>query len=436
MDREEINAAFSAWSAEPGRAWSDNFADDMRDRHNVEVRLCEFCSEYDTADSMEGDAFHGFICRPCRTNGDHTVCASCNNWESRNNTYYIEDRDFRVCETCVENEYSYCDHCEVYVADPHNHADEDDEGGNETCGRGNDGCDARGKDFTVNIGNGIMLEADKRTVYQLAGGEVDDVGRNRIVNTLVMWSDELFLNSIAATRLDRAKIGCLVADIQSEAFESKWETKEGKYPRRLSRYAYKTHALKIPAPILERIGNMAQESSAAAPEFHLEFTREFNLSARHFAHADSCWWQSYYASRCYAKSNGMFGMRTFNPSSQAGSGDYHDVTGRAWVSPFKLDVSHMASAPLAPTTFTEIGEGKAQGFIVFNGYGALSAINAARALAEMHGLAYKRIGFYASPMYINNDRGFIVGTPELIAKFDEVRYASTQHSDLYKKEQG
>jgi hypothetical protein len=146
------------------------------------------------------------------------------------------------------------------------------------------------------------------------------------------------------------------------------------------------------------------------------------MSAAAFYHDDSCWWQGYSESRCALKTNGGFGLRTF---------DRHgDVTGRAWVMPLKLS----ASGHLEPTFNTETPDA----FTVFNGYGDLAGYTAPRIVGHMAGWTYRKIGFDASPMYVNAG-GYLVAPEEVAKKYDGTNnyliLRLSQHADLLKREQ-
>jgi hypothetical protein len=208
-----------------------------------------------------------------------------------------------------------------------------------------------------------------------------------------------------------------------------WQGKDGNYTKRLSRYAYKTYGLRVPPEVISEVGNIARQHSEGS-EVEVEVTRNLNLSAEDFGHEESCWWQSYYHGRCALKTNGGFGLRSFGEFTDYwGNTNSDTVTGRAWVMPVKHDGDRWL-----PTFETESPDG----FIVFNGYGELSGYTPARIIGHMAGMTYRKITFYADPMYVNGESGYLVTNEELATEFDDggtISLPTEQHSDLHRREQ-
>src|SRR5208282_226801 len=196
-----------------------------------------------------------------------------------------------------------------------------------------------------------------------------------------------------------------------------WQTKDGNYAKRLSRFAYKRYAMKLTPEVLSRVGDIAREHSTEV-SVDIEVTRDLNQPAECFYHSDSCWWQSYSDSRCALKTNGGFGMRSFTDNS---------LSGRAWVMPLKQS----EGGRLIPTFDTLTPDA----FVVFNGYGDLSGYAPARILAHLAGWTYRKIDFSCPPMYINSG-GYLIAPEDIAGKYTDgyLALSVSRHSDLYENE--
>lgn len=342
---------------------------------------CEDCSEYVNNDDMRSVDYDRSVCESC-LEYNYSSCEDCG--EAVANDYIRSvNYDRSVCESCIDNNYGYCDDCDDYY-----HYDDSGEHEHDGCD-----CEAPQQKFRVrNDGHG-WLDNDSRVKVELAAGEISDEGLDAIRALLMQPSYDLDFDSDARYAWRRMAHGV------PDALGPKWQTKDGNYTKRLSRYAYKEFSLKLPPEVVSEVGNIARAHSAGI-DFEIDVTRNLNLPAEDFAHADSCYWQSYSSSRCTLKSNGGFGLRTF------GDGGWRPVKGRAWVIPLRKD----GDDNLVPTFNTEASDA----FIVFNGYGDLSGYSAARIMAHMAGMTYRKVGFSGSPMYVNGDSGYLVA-PEDIA---------------------
>jgi hypothetical protein len=172
---------------------------------------------------------------------------------------------------------------------------------------------------------------------------------------------------------------------------------------------------------MSQIGTIARDHSKPV-EVEIEVTREFNESAAYFYHEDSCYWGSYYESRCALKTNGAFGLRSFRGGA---------VSGRAWVMPLR-HVDRLRTGPDLTPTFDTMG---ADAFVVFNGYGDLGGYAASRIVAHMAGWTYRKIGFGCDPMYINAG-GYLVAPEHIAEPYTDgsLKLSVPQHSDLYESE--
>lgn len=325
---------------------------------------CEDCNYWVAADDCSTVACDRIVCQSC-LEYNYFYCGSCDEYESTYGATYIESIGRTVCESCLEGMF-YCEDCDEYYPDE--------------CDRhGGCQCDAPVRSFTF---RGIAN--DTETTLEVPAGEIDHAGLRAIGDRLRADHDILFRD------LDK-----LLTTVGAE-----WQGKRGNFPRRLSREAHKLLGLKLSADTLSAVGNLAKLHASDASTRTVAFTRDLNLPASEFVHEDSCWWQSYYASRCALKSWGGIGMRTFTNGY---------ATGRAWILP--LD-----AASLSPTHNAD----GASAYVVFNAYGDLTGYQAARLVAGMAGMTYKRIEFVGSPMYVNGDVGFLVSDEETCSRVSAV----------------
>jgi hypothetical protein len=363
---------FCAGCGEP--VWFD---DTERGRGKKDVRICETCS---------GD--------------DWAHCNYCENLYPDGELSGTLDES-EVCESCSDNYYTYCAECDGITRYPEDHDHED----------GNSGCDCESaqREFTVRNDGCEPLASDTRVTVTMPNGTISAEGLTAIRDYL--------RDGLKATRLDYS----VAYDL--EPLGGEWQTRSGNYTRRLSRHAYANYGIKLPPEILSQVGCIAREHSACQSEYVIAVTRELNMSAADFYHEDSCWWTSHSESRCMLKTNGGFGLRTFN--------EYGSVSGRAWVMPLRRS----ESGRLRPTFDTVTPDA----FMVFNGYGELSGYSAARIVAHMAGWTYSKVDFCCEPMYVNAG-GYLVA-PEETKKEVEKEYpygislSVSQHASLFDTEQ-
>jgi hypothetical protein len=288
------------------------------------------------------------------------VCSDCGSVVR----YLWADSDY--CEPCYQDHYEYCETCDEWF-------DRDE------CHSHPQGslCDVQGTKFDF-YGHTNDTSFD----YTVPGGEITSTGWNRIIDTLyqslpVNWGFESGLEQV-----DRL-----------------WTTPQGNFTKRLAKLALQNN-LKISPQLLSEVGNIAREYSSQPATLKLEFSREFNESARHWYHEDSCYWGQYAASRCQLKNHGTIGLRTYD--------SYGDVNGRAWLQ------------PIAPTTGGWVASDKtdSDAFVLFNVYGH-EYVTIARILATMTGKSYTRVSFSMSDTYINSS-GWLIASPETCQKWSSI----------------
>lgn len=401
FDDLDLGEIWDAWTTTSRRYHLIAFRDLVREMlvnpdEADDFMFCDDCQAPGVEDDM-CSVHNGTVCEDC--SDQYHWCGDCEELYPDTTTTLNETE---VCERCRSQNWTYCEDCDGYRRDNDGDHYHEEEGQGDGC------CESPQHRFRIRNDGHDMLANDTRTTVTLPAGIISDEGLGSISKAIrvaahdTSYTDEQIQNFYTLSyRL--AEIG------------NQWQAKSGNYTKRLSRLAYKEFGLKITPTLLSEVGNIASAHSTAI-DFSVEVTRDLNLSAAHFGHSESCWWQSYYASRCTLKSNGGFGIRTF--------GEQRDVTGRAWVIPLKRDDNNQ----LTPTFDTE----EPVAFVVFNGYGTLDGYTPARILSHMAGMTYRKVEFTAGDMYINGDAGYLIAPEETASKYTDgcLSFDLAQHSDL------
>lgn len=354
----------------------------------------------DTVEEITGDS--PVFCDDCGKvvwefhNTDLEVCDSCLNNYGRcdyceNVTRETTDVGSNtVCESCLGNHYAYCGTCEEYI-------DNDNDEHGHTCT-----CDAPHLRFEFpNDGHGTVSQNERITV-ELPKGTIDDEGMRHISN--------LVEQAIANSPDDQF----FYIDLMQEVGPL-WQMKRGNFTRRLSSVLHSQHQFKLPSGVLSEVGNIARAHSSDDAEWHVSFTRHLNGSAEDFCHDESCWFTGgrYGKSRCALKQWGGLALRTWDDDC---NGVYRGMpNGRAWVQPLNADLN--------PTH--DIAN--AHAYIVYNGYGDLEGYVAARIVAHLTSLTYRKVEFYASPQFINGDTGYLIADETTCSETGQVQYSYDEH---------
>lgn len=384
----------------------DQVCEECLDSHYIGCEPCgQWVSNGETTTVNDGEE----VCESCLHSGDYWTCDACREWRGGTYVYsYTTLEEHTVCEGCRDEMYPYCEDCDGYYHE-----------NNETDHRHSDcDCEAPAQEFRVRNDGEAALVNDTRVTVTLPAGTISAEGMEQIAVYLLRWSRDNAPDDPEENWEFRRHYCNLSYNLDKVG--DQWQRKDGNFAKRLSRYAYKSHGIKLAPEVMSHVGCVARDHSLAV-DFDLEVTRNLNLPAEEFAHEESCWWQSYSCSRCALKSNGGFGLRTFERT-------YGSVSGRAWVMPMRLNDGNR----LVPTFNTETPSA----FVVFNGYRDLSGYAPARIMSHMAGMTYRKIGFYCDQMYVNGESGYLVAPEEIASKYDDgsLRLDVEKHSDLYERE--
>lgn len=443
MDDLVLADQWQAWNEgpnyDPYTPWRniERFDNHLRnvvtDRYALERMIhCGSCSVPEWRDHAHNVQHVGLVCSSCAEN--YSACTRCSALAA-DLRYLIEDGEHEnpYCGSCIGGYYTHCPTCDGYYdrsRDLHNHAV------GEGC------CPAPAQEFVVPNVSGEPLSNDTPLAVSIGAGMVSDVGMEEIKS--IFWR---IGRDIMRTARNESKHPMYSMEWENEGREecSKWQSLGTRLPeighkvkaeggpnftKRLTRFAHKEFKLKIPDDVVSQVGNLASDHSRGA-DFTIETTRQLNQSATDFGHPDSCWWQSYFASRCALKNNGGFGIRTYSGKRRAGQ----RPDGRAWAMPLKrYEVFDFPSSRAFKPTFDAMG---AEAFIVFNGYGDLQGYTAARVMCHLTGMSYRKIQLRIAGMYVNGESGYLVGPEDVVKQYADQRLDvdAPQHSTLLQTEQ-
>lgn len=297
---------------------------------------------------------------------------------------------------------------------------------------GSDCCFSPVEEFTINwaghdpIPNGVI------TKVSLGEGEITSSGLHSIHTYL--WQQRVVVEREQGVQA-REDLRSLVNSIYRAELGVAYKNSKGSFAKQVSRHAYNKYKLVIKPEWMTEIGNIAK-AHCGAGDYFIETTRLLDQTAAELGNAGSCWWQSFWHSRCIMKSNGGFGMRTYD-------GPDGDVTGRTWVVPLRMGKFPSQGRPKFEPTFDT---NTMDGFLVFNGYGRLPDPQNAALVASMNGMKYVRVetrtpyqNQEGRGLYVNGNSGFLVASDEAIARYTEnptLEFKVKQHSDLFWREQG
>lgn len=378
-DRYDMHEGFSAAVA--------NVAD-------LDIHYCPDCHEWVDVDDTTTVHDGTRVCDSCLSSG-FSECSRCSEWFPDGHVNHVQDQDDPFCEACMHEWCEWCSECEIWTRYGCDNEHEPD-----ACD-----CSAPNMRFWFPANGQGSVSQDERLDVTLPAGHIDDAGLNAIRILLVRNIPDNMTDEHGYRRSPHT----VVYDAM-EAIGETWQGKKGNYTRRLSRELYSRDKVKLPEGIISEVGNLARQHSSATEAWPIEFTRNLNLSAEDFAHDESCWWQSYFESRCALKQWGGLGIRMFDENNYP--------IGRAWVQPMdeNLEPSHNTMTPHA--------------YIVYNCYGSLDGAKAARIVAHLTSRTYCKVDFRSDPQYINSDMGWLVADESTCQNTNRVHFAYEAHDTL------
>jgi len=348
------------WAWSNGQQDRERFSEIILKLLDISLDWCEDCGgpELDELTTVNGS---DDVCRRCLDN-KYRQCSDCEEYVSE---WSCANGDTIVCDGCIEAYYWHCEHC-----DTHHH---DDDHCPNHCE-----CEADSQSFSFPNDGNPALANDCTTTITLPAGVIDNVGMRKIA----MLVDDHDGPSWIVSTMDH-----------------RWQTREGNFTKRLSKAMYEGSQFKAPAALISEIGNLAQQHSARTAEYVISVSRDLNQSAEDWGHEGSCFWGSYWKSRCVLKSSGAIGIRAWD--------EYQCPVGRAWVMPLD-SFGRPTRDAMRPAAY-----------VVFNCYGKLNNYIAARLIAHMTGMTYKKIGFAVDGMYVNDETGYLVADQVTLDHFGE-----------------
>lgn len=244
----------------------------------------------------------------------------------------------------------------------------------------------------------MEIVLDTRFTYTVRGGSITESGRDSITS-FIYYRTPSSDSDWKALNPDNTVVNLKQFP---DDWAWTWEVKGkgeyvGTFPKRASKYFYKTHQLKSPEAFLARLGDLAKDHTANECTYYFEFVNSIDWRPGDFGDPNSCWWTNYSEARDCLTDNGGLAVRFYEAGEDDDGGDVGK--GRAWLAPYK-DM-----------------------YVLFNGYGFNNATRAiAKLLSEFFGLSYKRVDLdnYNDTMYINDDSGYIIGPIDVISTITSV----------------
>ena len=348
---------------------------------------CTHCGYLREA-AFDGERFmtnirnYGTICRDClrRSPESFAQCVSCHAYHAPSNQTIhrydrISERPVRYAHNDDNGAYWVCHNCWTPESSR---------------------CKPRHLEFNfpaLNLGPDSTIAQDEIVEIAHGGGDIASTALQEIHN--------LIFNKTRGN----GDYGIQLRELIQPAFnfDSRWMTKDGNFPKRVAKLLITQHNLKLTEELMSEIGNIAQRYTSKPGSYRLSITRDLNKPKHEFVHGDSCWWSSYWWSRCNLKSLGGFGLRTWETDANGNE----KPNGRAWMMPLKVNTPGGTNArnygilQAAPEMLP------ADAYIIFNGYGPrntrLDSLEFGRMVASMTGKSYRKIDFSISHhlMYVN-----------------------------------
>lgn len=176
----------------------------------------------------------------------------------------------------------------------------------------------------------------------------------------------------------------------------------GTFPKRIAKWVYQKHQIKLPAETISELGNIASSHCDKTQTYYFDFTDRLNWSDGDFGDHGSCIMSSggcHRQARETIEENGCWAMRFYDGPGKRG-------VGRAWVNDFG-DYCVLFN-----------GYWTADSDCALNHNGSVTA-KLARILAQwLDNAYYHRVSLRCSAdtMYINGAHGIAIGPQEIVAQ--------------------
>lgn len=368
-----------------------------------DVTRCYECAGWFSPEDLTETSHGDNVCDDCIAR-QYSACAGCDQYVMDSEICQVDGIDY--CLPCRDNIADYCEQCEVWYGNDEDHDHP------SWCD-----CEAPIVRFQFPANGDGTIGNDETLVVKLPAGTIDEVGMNLITTELAAMNHPEGHPQANYRMLTISQVRRALSEVGDT-----WLGEKGNFTRRLSRVIYSNHKVKIPKETLTEIGNLARRYSSDTSEWNVEFTRNLNLPPEEFAHEESCWWGSYFYSRCSLKNWGGLAIRTFEPTEpNEYATDTSWVSGRAWVQPMRK----VGIGDLIPTHDTLT----ADAYIVFNGYGDLEGAKPARIIGHLTGKTYRKINYSADQQYVNNG-GWLVSDEETCRRTDYVEIGAASHDQF------
>lgn len=154
----------------------------------------------------------------------------------------------------------------------------------------------------------------------------------------------------------------------------------GTFPKRVAKWLYQKHGIKLSAQQLSIIGNKVSAHCERNIQYTFDFTSSLDWDAGDFGDDGSCFWSCRAGARDMLEENGGKAVRFYTDDGRGYA--------RAWLAPVD------------------------NGWIVFNGYG-LESLQIARILSHYWGAYYKKArlvnnGETCGVLWVNRGQGYII----------------------------
>jgi len=178
----------------------------------------------------------------------------------------------------------------------------------------------------------------------------------------------------------------------------RWRTPEGKFPKRLRKYFWQQHGIKLDPTLLAQLGQQVRAASSLPIPLLLQFTDRFDWQPGDFGDKGSCFWTTRAAARDLIAASGGHAALFYRADTGQGYA-------RAWLVPvvdtLDLDLRYPDWA-----------------WVVFNAYGALTLSQVAHLLAQTLELRASLVsltneGQSDGLIYINHDVGYLLLPPHI-----------------------